>query len=138
VKEVKWAAGARLAARVDAEATAAFVIARKGRDFLDTPIFHAGESGEAEAVALFTTRQQAQRYLDHAGWGEADEVGELSAGELLQWLVVANEDGIRSATVNPDRERHLAGDPQAAYSLDALNGQTPAGLLQELTALARD
>jgi len=137
VKEAKWSAGARLAAGGDKEAAAVFVIAKKGEDFLDTPVFHAGESGEEETVALFTNRHQAEQYLDRAGWGETDEIGELSRSDLLQWLVEAEQDGIRYAAVNPDRDRHLAGDPQAVLSLDALGEQSPDRLFQEMTELAR-
>jgi len=46
VQEARWTAGAPLAAAGDTEATAVFVIAKKGMDFLETPIFQAGESGE--------------------------------------------------------------------------------------------
>jgi len=137
VKEAKWAAGARLAAGGDNEAAVVFVIAKKGSDILDTPVYHAGESGEEEAVAVFTSRQQAQQYLDHAGWSETDEIGELSPSDMLRWLVEAEQDGIRSVTVNPDRARHLAGDPQAALSLDAMGDQSPDRLFQEMTELAK-
>ncbi len=139
VKEAKWAAGARLAAKgaSDSEATAAFVIAKKGRDFLGTPVFHAGESGEEEAVALFTTRQHAQQYLDRAGWGQTDEIGELSPSDLLQWLVESDEDGIRYVTINPDRERHLAGDPQSVLSLDAMSEESAGSLVRQVTELVQ-
>ncbi len=138
VKKAKWADGARLAAGGATEATAAFVIAKKGRDFLDTPVFHAGESGEEEAVALFTDRQRAQQYLERAAWGQTDEIGALSPSELLQWLVEANGEGIHYVTINPDRERHLAGDPQPALSLDAVGEKSPDSLLQELKTIAQD
>ena len=142
VKEAKWAAGARLDAgrpdpAGDDEATTVFVIAKQGSDLLDTPVFHAGESGEEEAVALFTSRQQAQRYLDRAAWGQTNEIGELSPSDLLQWLVEANGEGIRYVTVNPDRERHLAGDPQLVLSLDALGEESADSLLQEVADLAQ-
>lgn len=136
VREARLAGGARLAAGGDTEATAVFVIAKKGLDFLDTPVFDAGESGEEEAVALFTNRQQAEQYLDHAGWGETDEISELSPGDLLQWLVEAEREGIRYVTVNPDRERHLAGDPQAVLSLDALGTESADSLFRQVTGLA--
>jgi hypothetical protein len=137
VREARWAAGARLAARGDTEATAVFVIVKKGSDFLDTPVFHAGESGDEEAVALFTGRRQAQQYLDRAGWGEADEIGGLSPGDLLRWLVESEREGIRYVTVNPDRERHLAGDPQAVLSIDALGEESADSLFRRVTDLAQ-
>jgi len=136
-REAKWAAGARLAAGADTEARTVFVMTEKGANFLDTPVFYAGESGDEEAVALFTDRQLAERYLDRAGWGQTDEIGELAPGALHQWLVEAEREGIRYVTVNPDRERHLAGDSQAALSLDDLGDQSPDSLFQEVTELAQ-
>lgn len=130
VTEARWAAGG------EAEATAVFVIAKKGIDFLETPVFHAGESGEEEAVALFTNRQQAEQYLDRAGWGETDEIGELSPSKMLRWLVEAEQDGIRNVTINPDRDRHRAGDPQSVLSLADL-GEDADRFFREVMELAR-
>ncbi len=142
LQEAKWVAGARLdASRTDRggddQATAVYVIAKKGSDFLDTPVFHAGETGEEETVALFTSRERAQQYLDRAGWGRADEVGELSPGDLLEWLKDADREGVRYVTVNPDRDRHLAGDPQPALSLDVLGEESADSLYRRLAELAR-
>jgi len=135
LREAKSAASARLAA--DTEAKTVFVITKKGADFLDTPVFHAGESGEEEAVALFTDRQQAQHYLSHAGWGQTDEISELSPDDLLQWLVEAEREGIHYVIVNPDRHRHLAGDPQPVLSLDDLGAGSADRLFREVKELAR-
>jgi len=135
VQEARWTAGAPLAAARDTEATAVFVIAKKGMDFLETPIFQAGESGEEEAVALFTNRQQAEQYLDRAGWGETDEIGELSPSEVLRWLVEAEQDGVRNVTVNPDWDSHCAGDPQSVLPLADL-GEDADRLLREVMELA--
>jgi hypothetical protein len=52
-----------------ADGSAVYVIARKGPDELDSPVFHAGDAGDEEAVAVFTTRETTQRYIDRAGWG---------------------------------------------------------------------
>jgi len=137
VQETKWAADARPATGGDKEAAVVFVIAKKDSDILDTPVFHAGESGEEEAVALFTSRHQAEQYLDRAGWGETDEIGELSPDNLFRWLVEAERGGVHYAVVNPDRDRHLAGDTQAVLSLDSVGEQSPDRLFQEMTELAR-
>jgi len=134
------------AARLDAgrpsptgggSATAVFVIVKKGTDLLDTPVFRAGESGEEEAVAVFMGRDQAQQYLDHAGWNETDEIGEISPEDLLRWLVEADREGVHYAVVNPDRDRHLAGDPQAILSLDGLGAESANSLHQQVVEVAR-
>jgi len=138
VREAKLAGGARLAAGGDTEAAAVFVIAKKCMDFLGTPVFHAGESGEEEAVALFTNRQQAEQYLVHAGWSETDEIGELSPSDLLRWLVEAEQDGVRYVAVNANRDRHLAGDPQPVLSLDDLGEESADRLFREVMELVRD
>lgn len=124
-QEANWAARARRDEERtdhtrDNDSTVAYVIAKRGRSVLDTPVFHAGDSGEEEVVALFTGRKAAQEYIDQAGWGESDEVGELGLSELHRWLLEANEDSIHYATVNPERQQHLAGDPQPVLFLDDL------------------
>lgn len=122
----------------EADQTAAvFVIAKRGTEMLDTPVFRAGESGDEEAVALFTGREQAQKYLDDAGWSSADEVGELSADDLLRWLMEAGRDGVRHAAVNPDRDGHLTGHTQAVLLIDSLNEESAESLLRRVTELAR-
>ncbi len=147
-RPIEGGAGAEQAsaARLDAvrpssaggDSTAAvFVIAKRGTEMLDTPVFRVGEAGDEEAVALFTGREQAQKYLDDAGWGSADEVGELSADDLLRWLVEAGRDGVRYATVNPDRNGHLTGHMQAVLLIDALNEESAESNLRQVTELAR-
>ncbi len=130
LREAKWAAGARLDRTGDDPATTVYVIAKKGRDFLDTPVFQAGETGEEETVALFTTRERAQQYLDRAGWEQTDEVGELSPGDVFEWLTEAGRDGVRYVTVNLDRDRHLAGAPQPVLSLDVLGEESADSLVR--------
>ncbi len=143
MREARWAADARLDANqtdraADDQATTVYVVAKKGSDFLDTPVFHAGESGDEETVALFTSRERAQHYLDRAGWEQTDEVGELSPGDLLEWLTDADKEGIRYVTVNPDRDRHLAGDPQPVLSLGILGEESADSLSRRVAELARD
>ncbi len=117
--------------------TAVFVIVKKVMGLLDTPVFRAGESGEQEAVAVFTGRDQAQQYLDQAAWNETDEINELSPDDLLRWLVEAEREGVHYAVVNPDRDRHLAGDPQAVLSLDELGVESAESLHHQVAELAR-
>jgi hypothetical protein len=108
-----------------ADSSAAYVIARKGSDELDSPVFHAGDAGDEEAVAVFTTREATQRYIDRAAWGSANEVGVLTPTDLLRWLLVAADQGVHWLVVDPDRDRHLAGEPQ-----------TVLGITEELTEFA--
>lgn len=53
-----------------------YVIAKKNREFLDTHVFHAGPSGNEEAVAVFSNRKPAQQCIDEADWSD-HEVGKL-------------------------------------------------------------
>ncbi len=141
VQEANSAAGARLDEKRsdqtrDNKLAVAYVIAKRGISVLDTPVFHAGDSGEEEVVVLFTVRQAAQEYIDQAGWGGSDEIGELELSELHRWLLEANGEGIHYATVNPERQQHLAGDPQPVLFLDALPYHSAASLLQAVTKIA--
>lgn len=142
MREATCTAGAevdanRAASSSDNEATAIFVIVKKGIDFLDTPVFHAGESGDEEAISLFTSQEQPEQYVAQAGWGETDEIGGLSPSDLRKSLLVANSEGIHYATVNPDRERHLAGEPQPVLFLDAVSEESADSLLSKVTNLAQ-
>jgi ribosome-associated translation inhibitor RaiA len=109
-----------------AAGSATYVIARRGSDELDSPVFHAGDAGDEEAVAVFTTREATQRYIDRAGWGETNEVGMLTPPDLVRWLLVAADQGVHWLVVDPDRDRHLAGEPQ-----------TVLGISEELAEFAR-
>lgn len=50
----------------------------------------------------------------------------MTPTDLLRWLLVAGDQGIHWLTVNPDRDRHLAGEPQPVL-----------GIAEELTEFAR-
>lgn len=108
---------------------AAFVISGLNEQYLDTPVFYAGARGEEEAVAVFTHRPAAEAYLEDAGWGEDHRVEELTALELLRWLVHADQEGARYLTVNPDRSTHLAGRPQPVLVIE----REVAGYAEQLT-----
>jgi len=45
---------------------AIYVLARRRADTLETPVFAAGEDGQQEAVAVFTTHEAAHLYLQAA------------------------------------------------------------------------
>lgn len=89
-----------------------FVIARKNRTFLDTPVFHAGLNSNEEAVAIFSERRLAEQYIWDAQWAENYEVGELQPIELARWLVLASEDGTDMLVIDPVRNDHLQGEHQ--------------------------
>ncbi len=103
-----------------------YVIARRGSAELDSPVFHAGDTGAEEALAVFTTREAALRYIDRAGWADSDAVGGLPPPDLLRWLLQAAAQGVHWLVVDPDRDRHLAGDPQPVL-----------GIAEELADFAR-
>lgn len=96
----------------------AFVIAKKNSEFLDTPVFRAGASGDEEAIAVFTTRDLAAKYIDETDWPDEYEVGELKPIQLVRWLAVASEEGTEMVVVNPDRSEHLEGTKQRVMYLD--------------------
>jgi hypothetical protein len=115
---------------------AVYVIAGKGSDELESPVFHAGDEGDEEAVAIFTTREGAQRYIDRAGWGESDEVGELPPRDYLRWLLLADDQGVHWLVVDPDRDRHLAGEPQAVVKIDEELAEFARSLTQDVVRSA--
>lgn len=105
----------------------AFVIAKKNSEFLDAPVFRAGADGGEEAVAIFTSRDAATKYIEEAGWAGDHEVGVLEPIQVLRWIVSAHEQGTGMVVVNPDRARQLGGEPQSVVYLDE-----PMGTFAEL------
>ena len=95
-----------------------YEIAMKDREFLDTPVFHTGPSGNEEAVVVFNNRESAQQYIDESGWSD-HEVGELTPLQLLRWMVKAHEDGTAFLAVNPDWPGQLANKPQEIITIEA-------------------
>lgn len=95
-----------------------YVIAKKDCEFLDTPVFHAGPSGEEEAIAVFSSPKAAQAYLDEAAWPD-HEVGELSPLQVLRWMLKAHEGGTALLTVNPSRSGQVAGKQQEVVLIEA-------------------
>ena len=114
----------------------AYVIARRGSEFLDTPVFCAGSSGKEEAVAAFADRVAAQRYIDDASWGSEYEVGELDHLQLLHWLVTAHTQGTHYLVVNPDRRRHLAGSEQEIMVIEERLAEFAESLTRTILNLA--
>jgi len=95
-----------------------FVITAHASNWLNTPVFQAGDGDGEEAVAVFTTADAAHQYIDRAGWGQADEVGVLRPADQQEWFQSAFDDGVRWVVIDPDRDRHLAGDPQAVVAIE--------------------
>lgn len=118
------------------EDSATYVIAREGSEELDSPVFHAGDAGNEEAVAVFTTRQAAQRYIDRAGWGETNKVGVLVPPDFLRWLLVASGQGVEWLVVNPDRDRHLAGEPQIVLGITEELAEFTRSLTRDVASLS--
>ena len=50
----------------------------------------------------------------------------MTPPDLLRWLLVAADQGVHWLVVDPDRDRHLAGEPQ-----------TVLGIAEELAEFAR-
>lgn len=95
-----------------------YVIVKKNSEFLDTPVFHAGESGSDEAIAAFSDREGAETYLKEAAWTDTHEAGELDSMQFLRWLVTANEQGTRILAVDPDRQRQESGSQQQVVVIE--------------------
>jgi hypothetical protein len=114
-----------------------FVITKLGSNQLDTLVFQAGESGHDEAVAIFTEQQLAQQYIEQAGWGESEQISEVSPDNALEWLQQSHREGIQYVTVNFKRKSHLAGDPQPVLLLDSINEESTDSFMQELMFVAR-
>jgi hypothetical protein len=115
----------------------AYVIARRYSEFLDTPVFYAGSSGQEEAVAAFTDRKIAELYIDDAAWGDEYEVGELDPLQLLHWIVTVHTQGTQYLAVNPERRSHLAGTEQEIVVIEEMLAAFAESLTRDILSLAQ-
>ena len=95
-----------------------FVITAHVSSVLNTPVFRAGDGDGEEAVAVFTSADAARLYIDRAGWADADEVGVLRPADQQEWFQTARDDGVRWVVIDPDRDQHLAGEPQTVVAIE--------------------
>jgi hypothetical protein len=114
----------------------AYVIAEKDEELLDTPVFYAGESNAEEAIAVFTRRDAAAQYIEDAGWNGDYEVGELTAIDLLRWIVRAHDEGTQYLAINPDRGRQFAGEKQEIIVIEAKLAGFAEALTRDILATA--
>lgn len=89
------------------------------KSVLDTIVFHAGEDGDEEAVAVFTNEAAAQNYVDQANWDEPHRPVALAPLALLQWLYQSYNQGVQNLTVDPQRQPQIAGHPQPVLSIES-------------------
>jgi hypothetical protein len=116
----------------------AYVIAKKQEELLDTPVFYAGDSNAEEAIAVFTSQDAAARYIEEAGWNEDHEVGELTAIDLLRWIVKAHDEGTQYVAVNPVRHRQLTGEKQKTIVIERQLASFAEALTREILFTASD
>lgn len=115
-----------------------YVIARKSeKDILDTVIFHAGETGEQEAVMVFTNEAAVQRFLDESDWEEPHQSVALDALALMEWLMQANSQRVRYLAVDPQRKPQKSGEPQVVLSIEAELTRCADSLVAAIVARAR-
>lgn len=106
------------------------------KDVLDTVIFHAGETGEQEAVMVFTNEAAAQRFLDESNWEVPHRPVALDALPLVGWLMQANSQGVRYLAVDPQRKPQKGGEPQIVLSIEAELTRCAGSLVAVIAASA--
>lgn len=116
-----------------------YVIANQQAGDLDSPVFFAGEDGNLEAIAVFSERGHAKRYLEETGCATgcetaaapaegSESIAELAPLEFVSWLTAAYEGGIDLLVIDPDPLGHLCGEPQRAMRVEDALGQLIAQL----------
>lgn len=111
-----------------------FVIAQQGASDLVTAVFSVGADESDEALAVFTSRRNAQRYLEDAGWTETDTVAELQPADFAEWLLTLPDGAPTFLTINPTREEQQAGVKQPVVRIDELVREMAGAALQRLQA----
>ncbi len=117
--------------------SAFFVIAAKDADDLETPVFVAGEDASESAVALFTSQEDAQRYMHAAGWDKTHETRPIGPDLLTDWLMQARSAGVQYIAINLDPTQLKTGEPQPVLNIEEVPLAGPAEWIQEQIALVR-
>lgn len=86
---------------------AAYLIAIKDSEVLDTPVFAADQ--HEEIVMVFTDPKNAQQYIEDAGWSEDHTVATLDSISFMEWLIQCHRSGIDLMATDPKRSEHEAG-----------------------------
>jgi len=114
---------------------AAFVLARKGEDPLQSPVFESGESKGSSEIAVFTERNTAHLYLQAARCDESHEPIALPASSLADWFRALQERGVESVKINPNRQEEEEGWQQCTVPVQSLaeySGEEIYGRLRDL------
>ena len=85
---------------------ATFLLANKGTKELETTVF-SSESGDA--VAVFTDYNNAEQYIQDAGWQDEMVVAELDAVHFMEWLITCHKNGVKLMATDPRRSEHESG-----------------------------
>jgi len=113
-----------------------YVIASRDSEELETPVFYVDETGEAEAIVLFTRADLARQYIESARWDETHVVAELTPLNLLRWVLEAHEAGTEYLSVDPDRAAQLRGEEQPVLLIEEQLEDLAASLEREIDTLA--
>jgi hypothetical protein len=114
---------------------ALYVLARRGDELLQTPVFAAGKDNQQEAVIVFSEEVQAQNYVYEAGWQDDYEPVALSPGDLGEFLREVKQDKISLVAMNPARTKHLQGEPQRVLNLVETPDLSGENLYRELWSM---
>jgi len=122
----------------DVEATGervTYLLVKAEQGELETPAFPVGAQGDA--VAVFTSREQAVLYLQVARWDQY-RIEDLTPTQLARWLENTATQGIRCVLVDPNyREQARGVEPQALLDLQALRDFTGENVFREVQALGK-
>ena len=111
-----------------------YVLADGGIPELSSPVFGAGSGGGEEAVAVFTSKAAAEKYITASGWEGSEVTAELQPVPLLRWLLNLDAEGVEYLAVDPDRESHKKGEKQSVLGIDELTDELSEHLCTRLQA----
>jgi len=114
-----------------------FFLSQRGADPRQIPIVAAGETGEQDALLVFSHREKAKLYLQVADLEEEYEPVEVSPMVLGPWLRQCEKEGVHVAGVNLNRQKQSHGEPQPALMLSDVVDRADENLYVEIQALAR-
>lgn len=113
-----------------------FVLTRRDQNVIDTPVFHAGEADQKEALFVFSSESAIRQYISATDWQDSFEPANLTPTDLGLFLREAKRNNISSVIVNPVRRQHMQGEPQKCLDLFATPDLSGENLYREILDLA--
>ena len=109
-----------------------FILVRHDEEPPQCPVFVAGDAGQDEAIAVFSSREQAVLFLQVAAWEKPYDAMPLAPPELEELVEDARGQGVKFVAVDLNRQGQTRGTPQNVIDVEKLPDRSGENLYHEV------